>query len=200
MAKTPVAEIHLFDGDDFQVHNAFRAPGATDAADFEVEGGLKKVDYYYQLYSRMRHGIVPHSEYITKDNVGQLKNFNFAFISVDKNVVRRSIADDLMSFDLPFIDVGLGVKLRDDDLVGSIRVTAVTGKKHDHLADRIGSEEFAENEYATNIQISDLNCMNAVLAVMKWKKLNGFYQDLKDEHTNLFFINTNKLLNEDFPT
>ena len=29
VAKTPVEEIHLFDGDDFQNHNAFRAPGAA---------------------------------------------------------------------------------------------------------------------------------------------------------------------------
>ena len=29
IAKTPVAEIHIFDKDVFQLHNAFRAPGAT---------------------------------------------------------------------------------------------------------------------------------------------------------------------------
>ena len=29
LVKTRVAEIHLFDGDVFQQHNAFRAPGAT---------------------------------------------------------------------------------------------------------------------------------------------------------------------------
>ncbi len=28
VAKTPVREIHLFDGDDFLQHNAFRSPGA----------------------------------------------------------------------------------------------------------------------------------------------------------------------------
>src|SRR5665647_768400 len=29
VAKTPVEEIHLFDGDGFETHNAFRAPGAA---------------------------------------------------------------------------------------------------------------------------------------------------------------------------
>jgi hypothetical protein len=32
--------------------------------------------------------------------------------------------------------------------------------------------------------------MNAVLAVIKWKKLSGFYQDLKQEHNSFFFVNT----------
>ena len=29
VSKTRVVEIHLFDGDGYQQHNAFRAPGAT---------------------------------------------------------------------------------------------------------------------------------------------------------------------------
>ena len=36
-----------------------------------------------------------------------------------------------------------------------------------------------DDEYATNIQIADLNALNALMAVIKWKKLSGFYQDLK---------------------
>ena len=32
VAKTPVKEIHLFDGDTFDQHNAFRAPGAASGA------------------------------------------------------------------------------------------------------------------------------------------------------------------------
>ena len=33
LAKTPVSEIHLFDGDDFLTHNAFRSPGAASLDD-----------------------------------------------------------------------------------------------------------------------------------------------------------------------
>ena len=68
----------------------------------------------------------------------------------------------------------------------------------DHLNNRFGADEFEQNDYGDNIQIADLNCFNAVLAVQKWKKLTGFYQDLKKEHNTLFFINTNKVMNEDF--
>jgi len=37
MAKTPVREIHLFDGDQFEQHSAFRAPGAASIDDIAVK-------------------------------------------------------------------------------------------------------------------------------------------------------------------
>lgn len=200
VSKTPVKEIHIYDGDFFQLHNAFRAPGAVAGEKLDQANGLKKVDYYYEVYSRMHNGIIPHDKYVTKENLSDLTGFDYAFISVDKNETRSMITGGLLTIEVPFIDVGLGVNMLDDCLLGTIRVTAGINSKKDHLDNRIGSEEFNENDYATNIQIADLNCMNAVLAVIKWKKLSGFYQDLKEEHNMLYFINTNKLMNEDFTT
>jgi tRNA A37 threonylcarbamoyladenosine dehydratase len=197
VSKTPVKAIHIYDGDYFLLHNAFRAPGAVPGAKLETEGGLKKVNYYFEVYSHMHNGIVPHDEYITKDNLKTLAAFDYVFISVDKNATRHMITQGLKEMGITFVDVGLGVNMLDDSLIGTLRVTIGTKAKHDHLHNRIGSEEFHENDYATNIQIADLNCLNAMLAVIKWKKLSGFYQDLKGEHNMLYFINTNKLLNED---
>jgi hypothetical protein len=34
-----------------------------------------------------------------------------------------------------------------------------------------------ENEYRANIQIAELNALNAALAVIKYKQLRGFYRD-----------------------
>jgi tRNA A37 threonylcarbamoyladenosine dehydratase len=200
IAKTQVLEIHIYDKDIFQLHNAFRAPGATEASEFDVEGGLKKVDYYYRIYSRMHTGIKAHDYNITSENICELAGFDYVFISVDKNEARKMITDKLAAMGIPFIDSGLGIIKLEDSLVGTIRVTTATSRKNDHLLNRIGSGEFKDNDYNKNIQISELNCLNAVLAVIKWKKLTGFYQDLKEEHNSFYFINTNKLLNEDFAT
>ena len=54
LAKTPVLEIHLFDGDEFELHNSFRAPGAPAKEDFT---NPKKVDWFGATYDRMRKGI-----------------------------------------------------------------------------------------------------------------------------------------------
>jgi hypothetical protein len=200
VSKTPVEEIHIYDGDVFQLHNAFRAPGAIDGRILDENEELKKVDYYYSIYSKMHNGIIPHPVYVTKENIGELTGFSYVFISVDKNKVRSDITEWLLELKVPFIDSGLGVNNIGDELVGTLRITSGTIKKNEHLDKRIGPDEFEQNDYGDNIQIADLNCLNAVLAVQKWKKFSGFYQDLKKEHNTLFFINTNKILNEDFGT
>ena len=200
IAKTPVKEIHIFDGDIFQLHNAFRSPGAIASEKLESENGLKKVDYYYEIYSNMHNGIKPHDKFITSENIVELNGIDYVFISVDKNEVRYNITQSLLVMGVTFIDVGMEVNKVDDCLLGTIRVTIGTKSKNNHLPSRIGSHELEGNEYANNIQIADLNCLNAMFAILKWKKLCGFYQDVKQEHNQLFFINTNKLLNEDNPT
>lgn len=200
IAKTPVKAIHIFDADFFQLHNAFRAPGAIPGEKLDTPGGLKKVHYYYEVYSNMHSNIIPHDEFITEFNLSELTGCDYVFICVDKNKARYMIIQGLVKMGIPFIDTGMGLNKSDDSLIGTIRVTVGTPQKNDHLKNRIGSEEFDENEYGKNIQIADLNCFNAMMAVIKWKKLSAFYQDVKEEHNQLFFINTSRILNEDYPT
>ena len=44
---------------------------------------------------------------------------------------------------------------------------------------------------------SRIDALNAALAVIKWKKLFGFYLDLDDEHHCTYTLDGNMLLNED---
>jgi hypothetical protein len=55
----------------------------------------------------------------------------------------------------------------------------------------------ADNEYDKNIQIADLNSLNAALAVIKWKKLHGFYADQENEFFSTYTIDCNMLTSED---
>ena len=48
-----------------------------------------------------------------------------------------------------------------------------------------------------NIQTADLNALNAAMAVIKWKKLFGFYADLEREFNSTYGVNGNLLVNED---
>lgn len=198
VAKTPVQEIHLFDGDVFLQHNAFRSPGAASLDDLSKE--LKKTDYYKSIYSRMHKFIFSHPFYITEKNIELLIDFDYVFICVDKNSVRKQILEYLISKKVSFIDVGLGVNIAEKNLVGTVRVTASTIHKSDHLFSRVSSCDIDENEYQTNIQIADLNALGAVLAIIKWKKLSGFYQDFKNEHHTSYSINVSQLQNEDYTT
>ncbi|MGA2505970.1 MAG: ThiF family adenylyltransferase [Chitinispirillaceae bacterium] len=196
VAKTPVREIHLFDEDKFLQHNAFRSPGAPSGA--ELSERLSKVHYFERIYSKMRRGIICHPEYIDINNADLLKEMNFIFLCIDKGSVKRLVLDKLLESNIPFIDVGMGVKISGNSLFGILRVTTGTSAQNNHINQKIiFSDNDANNEYDNNIQIADLNALNAALAVIKWKKIFGFYNDLENEHFCAYTIDGNHLLNED---
>jgi hypothetical protein len=195
VAKTPVKEIHIFDGDSFDQHNAFRSPGAASMSD--LHENPRKTIYYKQLYSKMHKFIHVHDYYVKKENLLELDKMDYVFICVDKNAIRKMITDYLANVGIPFSDVGLGVNVVDDKLTGAVRVTSATRYKNDHLSLRIFSDDSDNNDYATNIQIAELNALNAIFAILKWKKLSGIYVDLENEHHSSYAISTSKIFNED---
>lgn len=198
VAKTPVKEVHAYDGDTFYQHNAFRSPGAPSGDDLRAK--QPKVTYFKNLYAKMHRGIVDHAVYIDAGNVEELRGMDFVFLCLDSGPAKKVIVEKLEAFNLPFIDVGMGIQLNKGALGGIVRVTTSTSTKRDHLRSRVSlGDASAGNEYDRNIQIADLNALNATLAVIKWKKLFGFYRDLKSEHHSQYSIDGNLLLNEDRP-
>jgi hypothetical protein len=196
VAKTPVSKIHLYDGDEFLQHNAFRAPGAPSKQVLELR--KKKVEYFSELYSNMHKGIKPHAENITLANIQQLSQMSYVFVSIDNDNARKVIVQQLLKMGIPLIDVGMGVQTVDDMIIGTLRTTVVTPNKHDHISTRIPtSGNDVQNEYSTNIQIADLNALNAILAVIKWKKMSGFYQDITQEYHSTYSTNDSNLVNDE---
>jgi len=198
VAKTPVKEIHLFDDDKFGQHNAFRCPGAL--AIEELRPGMKKVEHYSGVYSRLRRGIVPHPYRITGENADELRGMDFVFLCLDSGEHKDAIMRTLEAVGIPFIDVGMGVHAVNNALTGILRVTTSTPQKRDHVR---GNQRVSfapargDNDYSRNIQVADLNALNAVLAVVKWKKLCGFYHDLEREHHGTYILETGRLARED---
>ncbi len=197
VAKTPAKEIHLFDGDVFFQHNAFRAPGAASGDDLLLKP--KKVEYFRAIYERMRNGIVAHASYVTAENADELKGFDFVFLCMEggdkAHVVRK-----LEEFETSFIDVGIGLYVSESSLGGIVRTTTSTKTKRGHVWEkrRIPFAANADrNEYDLNIQIADLNALNAALAVIRWKRLLGFYLDQEREYFSTYTIGGNDIANED---
>ena len=182
VAKTPAREIRLFDGDEFLQHNAFRSPGAATLD--ELRKAPKKVEYLKAIYSNMRRGIVAHAVSLDASNLHLLDDVTFAFLCMDAGEAKRRIVQKLEEIGAAFVDVGMGLELDDGSLGGILRVTASTPDRRDHVHQ--GRISFAgggkDDIYASNIQVADLNALNAVLAVVKWKKIRGFYRDLEREH------------------
>ena len=197
VAKTPVKEIHLFDGDTFDQHNAFRAPGAASGE--ELEQRLRKVAFHARTYGKLRRGIVVRPDPMRPDTLHELEGLDFVFLCMEGKG-KRPIVEKLENLGIPFVDVGMGIAINGDCLRGQIRTTTSTPTKRNHVYEknRIAFTTADEvNEYDKNIQVVELNALNAALAVIKWKKLFGFYADDATEHFSVFVISGNEMINED---
>jgi len=194
VAKTPVDEIHLFDGDVFAQHNAFRAPGAPSVE--QLRTPPLKVNYFAGIYSKMRRKIHPHAVILDAMNVSMLHGIGFTFVCIDRGRPKQDIVAFLETSGASFIDVGMGIQIAGGSLLGIQRVTASTPANRQLIKKHVTFDDGKEDDYASNIQIADLNMLNATLAVIKWKKLCGFYQDMEHEHHSTYTINVNQLLSE----
>lgn len=198
VAKTPATEIHLYDGDVFHQHNAFRSPGAPSREVFDRR--QNKAEYYAELYSPMRRKIFAHPEYLTEANLDLLSDIDFVFVAIDDGEARRPIVDWLEQAGKPFIDVGMGVAEEHGVLSGLLRVTTSTPDQRDHVHAKHRIPFGApgpDDDYERNIQVADLNALNAVLAVVRWKRHCGYYRDLEHEHFTLYATDGNSIANDD---
>ena len=148
----------------------------------------------------MHRRIVAHDVFVDATNLHLLDGTTFAFLCMDAGDAKRLIVEKLEAIGVPFIDVGMGLELVDGALGGILRMTASTLEKRDHARRRISFAGGGPDDiYATNIQVADLNALNAVLAVIKWKKLRGFYHDAERELHCSYTTDGNQLENGNIP-
>jgi len=194
VSKTPVKQISLFDGDQIFNHNAFRIPGIMTLD--ELEKKPSKVSYFKEKYEKFRYGIIGHDVFIDESNVALLDGHDFVFIAIDKAEAKKVIIEHLMATKIPFVDLGMGISVVNNSLRGTIRKTLITPENCFYL-DKIAMGKTADEDiYSQNIQISELNALNAILGILAWKKLNGFYLTEDIFYNSTFIIDEEEIKNE----
>jgi len=197
LAKTPVTELHLFDGDTFEQHNAFRAPGAASLE--QLRERPYKVDYLTAQYESMRSGIFAHPVHVKADNLFILDGLQFVFLAIDDGPAKEVVISYLEALGVAFIDVGMGIYDSEGALGGLVRTTLSRNDPDSRSAarSRIPFGVNSDNAYTHNIQIADLNALNAALAVIRFKKTLGFYLDLDPTDAGTYMLDSNVIANED---
>jgi hypothetical protein len=164
VAKAPVRQIDVYDGDRFRQHNAFRSPGAAQKD--ELRGGPNKAEYFASKYRAMHRNVVAHPYALDADTVDELAGADFVFIAIDRGSAKATIIDKLEALGIPFVDLGIGVTQTDGALGGLVRVTSsIPGQP---MAERCRislADPDPDNDYRVNIQIADLNALNDALPV-----------------------------------
>lgn len=194
LVKTPVREIRAFDRDPFHVHNAFRSPGRLDGGEL----GKGKAEVYQDRYDTFRTGLTITAKFIDATCGDDLDGVTFAFVCVDKGSSRADIFDLLIAKGIPFIDVGMGLKRKEAALTGMMRVTYYSAADAYKVREKRLAElaDGPDGLYRANIQIGELNALNACLAVIRFKQLRGFYvEDVANYHM-LFTVGDMKTVGE----
>lgn len=193
LVKTPVAGILAFDPDTYHVHTAYRSPGSLDP---ETDLGNAKSDVYQARYTNLRHRLLCKPLRIDDTSEAELSGVTFAFVCVDTGPSRAAIFALLERLQIPFIDVGLGIRRQQGALNGMLRTTYFpVGEAEDVRAQGwVELTSRPEDEYKANIQIAELNALNACLAVVRFKQLRGFYATDEPWYHAIFETDSEKIL------
>jgi len=188
LAKLDLKEIALYDGDEFNSHNAFRAPGAPSVE--TLESRMSKCEYLASIYSNMNNAIQWHVEMIGASNIHKLYDYDIVFICIDSNAARNFITRNLADHNVSFIDSGLGLFVTESSVGGNVRVTTAFTGCYDHLKDAFGDLDLdnEDNPYKTNVQIAELNSVAATFSVIKWKQMLGFYTTYDNTLNKVFNV------------
>jgi molybdopterin/thiamine biosynthesis adenylyltransferase len=167
IARTHLERIALFDDDKVHVHTIFRVPGFIPEAIGEL-----KVDALGRQYGQWHAGIDPVPERITSANIERLSGFDFVFVSVDEGPARLLIVDWLSAKGIPYVDCGMGLNRSAIGLSGFVRITGVDRKAFEDNVNtaRLPTENAENGEYRKQAQITELNALNAAVAVIRFKQ------------------------------
>lgn len=196
VAKMPVAEVHLYDSDTYLTHNAFRSPGAATLD--QLKRQPLKVRHHQATYDSIHRGIFAHPERVVESNIDELRDATFVFLAMDTSPQKLYIIEKLQEFEVPMVDCGMGIYQAGTAIGGIVRTTMSSPKQKDPtwINENISFADEDDDEYSQNIQIAELNMLNAAFAVIAWKKYLGYYADFESETSSVYTIDGNHLLNE----
>jgi hypothetical protein len=187
IAKTPIEEIHLYDDDVLDAGNAFRLPGALSKE--QTERAIPKTQHAQEVYSALRTGVISHPKRVDETNIQELDDCSFVFLAIDNGPSRGFIARYLCERRIRFVDVGLGVDKVPElaQLIAKARTTFVN-RGGEHIVGTLPTADDKDDAIYNNIQLVELNALNAMLAVIRYKQAIGFYSDEMNVDTSMYIL------------
>ena len=200
LAKTNIKELHLYDDDVLEQHNAFRIAGAARIE--ELGSGKSKVEWHQERYAAVREeGIYAHEKRIDDETLKYLARCTTVFIAVDGLNTRRKIQNKCNEMGVLHISVGLGLDIEgdnNDQIGGMVKVETQyrpkdVGKEGNGIRER---EEEQANQIYGNVQTAELNMLGAALAITEWKAIRDVYRNERENGIDsiIYSVSTGRIL------
>ena len=199
MAKTPVPDIHLLDGDRMDWHNFMRAPGAPTCEQIESQRKEPplKVDYYRAKYASLRDGVHAHAVCVNAPGVFAeviaAHQVDFAFVCIDQDRDSDSPRQDVVYASLseagvPFIDSGVSITLSGGQVAGAVTTSAYGGGGSVEWKECIPNARVeGDMPGYRNVQLPEVNALAAAMAVTEWRRRTGqLVADVGASHLHKF--------------
>ena len=105
---------------------------------------------------------------------------------------------NMIKVKIPFIDLGMGLDKDTGLISGTLRTTYFPVESAQSIINKrlAPLSDIPDDVYKSNIQISELNALNACLAVIKYKQIRGFYLDDNSYFHMLFNVDGVNLVGE----
>ena len=198
LAKTNIKELHMYDNDVMEQHNAFRVAGAARVG--ELRSGKYKVHWHQERYAEIRkEGLYAHPVKLDDENMQCLRICTTVFIAVDELETRRKIQRICNDMEILHISVGVGLEMegeKNNEIGGMVKVETdyQVGKYEKQGAENLDNRE--DDVYGNNIQTAELNMLGAALAITEWKARRGVYRNERDEGIDrvIYSVTTGNIL------
>lgn len=155
-----------------------------------------KAEYFAQEYRRMHRAITAHPVALTTENLQLLEGATFVFLAAADAETRPEIMRWLQDRGVPFIDVGMSFREGEGGLTGIAKVSAYLPGS-DIAVPTAPALPPGVDDYGSNVQIAELNSLNATLAVIRWKRHLGFYATHEVSNQTIYKLYLNELRNGD---
>ena len=190
VSKSGVTRILIWDGDSLEERNTRRGVGPAFLNCSNL--GQNKAHLLASQYTSPACEIIHYPNDFANPDASIIRNLTFGFIAVDRDESRATVRQAMHEHKIPFIDVGMGVRIENGKLTGGCQaVLCPQDPAEIQCLIPNGGLAFGEQAYR-NIQVSEIHALNAALAVIKWKRFRGQYPD-QDHLLSSYSIDWNRL-------
>lgn len=164
--KTPHKKIILIDNDVIVAKNLYRLNASQDWLN-EYKVDFTKSQMYFNNIETHNIKI---QDYLLENT---LDDIDFAFLAIDNKETREFLKKELKAKSIKYVDASIGVDINDEqEFIFSSRTS--TEKDNSPII-------YESDEYRKNIQIAEVNALNAAQAVIHYKTIMNFYRSWDDD-------------------